>query len=100
MRCHRRCHPRCRRRRLLPLSHDPRPDYLPEHYEGKGKRNFCWLAETGSRAFGFIPKATVNETLGYKPRYTLQGFNGGRGIKQISAEQYAKLHALLSGTVV
>src|SRR4051794_1645554 len=43
----------------------PRPDYVPEHYEGKGKRNFCWLAETGNRVSGFIPKATVNQTLGY-----------------------------------
>ena len=73
-----------------------RPNYVPEHFEGKGERNFCWLAETGHHAFGFIPKATVNETLGYKPRYTLQGFNGGRGIKQISAEQYTALHALTS----
>ena len=71
----------------------PRPNYVPEHFEGKGERNFCWQALTENRTFGFVTKPDVAKTLGYEPGYTFQGFNGGRGIKQISAEQYAELHA-------
>jgi hypothetical protein len=74
----------------------PRPNYVPERFEGKGVRNFCWEAFTENRRFGFVPKAEVNRVLRYAAEYTLQGFNGGRGIKEISPEQYAELHALFA----
>ncbi len=75
----------------------PRPNYVPEYFEGKGKRNFCWQALTESRISGYVPRVVVNKTLGYQSGYTFMGFNGGRGIKQISAAQHAELHALFTG---
>ena len=72
----------------------PRPNYVPEYFEGKGKRNFRWQALTDNRLSGFVARSEVNKALGYKPGYTFMEFNGGRGIKQISPEQFAELHSL------
>jgi len=75
-----------------------RQGYVPEQFIGKGLRNFKWQALTGERHLGLIPRQRVNELLGYKPGYSFFGFNGGRGIKEISREQYAALHAELFGS--
>jgi hypothetical protein len=76
-----------------------RPGYVPEHFEGRGIRNFRWEALTGRRVHGVVPRKQVNRILGYREGYVYYGFNGGRGIKEISPEEYDELHARLLGAL-
>jgi ribonuclease PH len=67
-------------------------DYVPQEFIGKGIRNYKWRARTGNRLFGHLPRVRVNQLLGYGDGHTFFGFNHGRGIKQITPEQYSALH--------
>ena len=69
-----------------------RPDYEPEEFNGR-VMDFRWqaLTDPNDRRDLFVPRALVNERLGYETSYTFQGFNAGRGILLLQPEQYAAL---------
>jgi hypothetical protein len=67
------------------------PEDAPEEYTDGRKANWAWIAETDDRKFGFLERQRTNAVLGYDEGYKLYGFNRGRGIIQLTPDEYAGL---------
>ena len=69
----------------------PRKDYSPQTFGERDIKNFNWMATTDDHRPMDVPRPRVNEVLEYSPKNSFRGFNGGRGIKEISFAQYTEL---------
>lgn len=67
-----------------------------EQYTDGRAANWAWMATTKNRTLGFLDRSRVNAILGYDLQHRFYGFNGGRGIKELTPEDYAKLKAEFS----
>lgn len=74
----------------------PAADAIERYTNGK-TANWRYIARTDDRRPCFVAREKVNELLGYEPGYTLYGFNAGRGIIELKAEQYKALVAASGG---
>jgi hypothetical protein len=71
-----------------------------ERYTNGKQANWRWIARTGERAGGFVPRETVNRLMGYEPGYKLFGFNAGRGIVSLEQDEYDKLKSAFDATTL
>jgi hypothetical protein len=68
-----------------------RPGYSPDEFDGKGTMNFKWQATTDDRKALSVPLAAVNGVFGWGMGHNFQGFNHGRGIREITAAEYTAI---------
>lgn len=80
----------CDARIVAPLQPRSSNEAQEIYVDGK-KVNWSWIAETADRTMGYLPRGVVNELLGYAAGNYFYGFNGGRGIKELEPEVYARL---------
>jgi hypothetical protein len=70
-----------------------RPNYKPQEFTGRGVLNYKWLATTDDRRPLLVPRLAVNAVFCWGDGHNFHGFNAGRGIRQITSEQYEALTA-------
>lgn len=69
-------------------------------YEDGSAADWCWQVPVDRfETAGYVSRERMCGVLGFKPKYTLRGFNGGTGVKVLDATQASDLHTLFTRSV-